>query len=235
MSIEQIPSKIERVLTISAHPDDTEFFAGRTVAQLADNGAEVTLVVCTNGAKGGRNIKNVVTTRQREQGEAAGVLGINNVISLGYEDGELEASETLRNRLIEIIREIRPEIIFVHHPQTFYKFYGRTAYLGHSDHRAAGKSLMEAVYPRSGSPNFFPELGQPWSPGEIWLFDCETPNHRVDIGAAMDQKIAALSAHVSQQGVGAGLADAARRLGYYLGSDTQPAEVFVRLPLSGGG
>jgi len=232
MKIEQIPKNVDRVLTISAHPDDTEFFAGGTVAHLAKSDTEVTLVVCTDGAKGGRNIEDVVTTRQREQAEAARILGIKTVVELGYADGELQPTDTLRNRLIEIIRQTRPNIILTHHPKTFYKFYGKTAYLGHSDHRATGTALMEAVYPRSGSPNFFPELGSPWSPQEIWLFDCETPTHLVDISLGIEEKIAALNAHVSQQGVGAGLAVAARRLSHYLGSKIQPAEPFVRLPLA---
>jgi len=232
VDIQDIPDQFERVLSISAHPDDSEFFTGGTLAHFANKGADVTLVVCTDGAKGGRDIDNAIEIRSVEQDAAANILGINQVIKLGYPDGELTPDERLRVRLIEIIRQVRPDIIFCHHPQTFYKRYGKTALMGHSDHRAAGTALMEAVYPRAGSPNFYPGLGgEPWSPAEIWLYDCENPDHKVDISNGLEQKVKALEAHVSQQGAGGGLPEAARRVSHYLGSETKPAEVFVRLAL----
>ena len=233
MNIDAIPTDFKRALSISAHPDDSEFFAGGTLAHLASSGIEVTLVVCTDGCKGGRGTENIALVRSREQDEAARILGVNEVIKLGYGDGELTPSEDLRTRLIEIIRQEQPDIIFSHHPQTFYKKYGKTALIGHSDHRAAGTALMEAVYPRAGSPNFFPGLGgDPWSPREIWLFDCEEPDFLADIGNDIERKVSALQAHESQHGAGGGLPEAAKRVGQYLGSQSQPAEAFVRLLLS---
>ena len=44
--------KIERVLVVTAHPDDSEFGAGGTVAKLAKDGCEITYVIVTNGNKG---------------------------------------------------------------------------------------------------------------------------------------------------------------------------------------
>ena len=44
--------KIERVLVVTAHPDDSEFGAGGTIARLAKDGCEVTYVIATNGNKG---------------------------------------------------------------------------------------------------------------------------------------------------------------------------------------
>jgi LmbE family N-acetylglucosaminyl deacetylase len=232
VEIQTIPTGIERVLSVSAHPDDSEFFAGGTLAQLADNGAEVTLAVCTDGCKGGRDLSDIIGVRSQEQDQAAATLGIGKIIRLGFSDGELNPCEDLRRRLIEIIRQVRPDIIFGHHPQTFYKRYGKTAQIGHSDHRASGTALMEAIYPRAGSPNFYPGLGgEPWSPAEIWLFDCENHDHVVDISDGINQKVDALTAHESQHGAGGGLPEAAKRVARLHGSDSQPAEVFVRLSL----
>jgi LmbE family N-acetylglucosaminyl deacetylase len=50
-----IPSGIERALAVSAHPDDAEFYAGATLAALAKGGAEVALVICSDGARGGHD------------------------------------------------------------------------------------------------------------------------------------------------------------------------------------
>jgi len=232
VDIEQPPTHFHRALSVSAHPDDSEFFAGGTLARLAESGVDITLVVCTDGSKGGRDIENIIETRSTEQDKAARVLGINEVIKYGFGDGDLVPGTELRNRLIETIRLVRPDVIFAHHPKTFYKQYGSNTQLGHSDHRAVGTALLEAVYPRAGSPNFFPGLGgEPWSPREIWLYDCEDPDYLIDIGRSLDQKVEALNAHQSQHGTGGGLPEAARRVGRYLGTEEQPAEAFVRLIL----
>ena len=42
----------ERVLTIGAHPDDAEFGAGGTLAKWAADGAEISMLIATDGSKG---------------------------------------------------------------------------------------------------------------------------------------------------------------------------------------
>ena len=42
----------DRVMVVTAHPDDPEFGAGGTVAKLVKEGREVTYVIVTNGNKG---------------------------------------------------------------------------------------------------------------------------------------------------------------------------------------
>src|SRR4029450_7686029 len=49
---ESLADKIERVLVITAHPDDSEFGAGGTIAKLVKEGCEVSYVIVTNGNKG---------------------------------------------------------------------------------------------------------------------------------------------------------------------------------------
>src|SRR5438094_7350491 len=45
--------KFEKVMVVSAHPDDPDFGAGGSIARLADSGAEVTYVIVTDGRQGG--------------------------------------------------------------------------------------------------------------------------------------------------------------------------------------
>jgi len=43
---------IERVMVVTAHPDDPEFGAGGTIARLVQEGRRVAYVIVTNGDKG---------------------------------------------------------------------------------------------------------------------------------------------------------------------------------------
>jgi LmbE family N-acetylglucosaminyl deacetylase len=219
------------VLGVSAHPDDAEFFAGAALARFAAQGARVTLVVCTDGGMGGRELDDAAGVRSREQEAAAKVLGIAEVVGLGLPDGALEPGEALREKLVGVIRRVRPELVLGHDPRTFFVTDGRTTQLGHSDHRAAGTGLLDAVYPRAVSPNFYPAAGKPWYPRELWLFDTAQADLRLDATAGFEKKLEALRAHASQEGVAGGLVDAARRLGRHFGSAERPAEGFARLPL----
>ena len=80
-------SSAGRVLVVVAHPDDPEFLAGGTIAQLAKEGREVAYVIVTNGNKGSgdRNVTSeaLVPVREREQRRAADVLGVARVEFLG--------------------------------------------------------------------------------------------------------------------------------------------------------
>lgn len=228
--MQPLPLAPARVLAVSAHPDDAEFFAGATLARLARAGAEVRLVVCTDGALGGRDLVDPAAVRRREQEEAARRLGAAGVAWLGFSDGALAAGDALRRRLIERIRGFRPELVLGHDPCTWWTRVGDRVELGHSDHRAAGQALLDAVYPRAVSPNFHPAVGgEPWCPRELWLFDSAEPDLFVEIADGGDAKRAALEAHASQQAVAGGLTEAAARLASRFARDGLPMEAFTRL------
>src|SRR5438093_13401880 len=63
--------KFQRVMVVSAHPDDPDFGAGGSIARLADSGAEVTYVIVTDGRQGGEDPKQkdaeLVAIREKEQ------------------------------------------------------------------------------------------------------------------------------------------------------------------------
>ena len=74
------PAGYKGVLVVAAHPDDPEFGFGASVAQLAAAGAQVTYVICTDGSQGGEDPsvpdEELIAIRQREQREAARILGV---------------------------------------------------------------------------------------------------------------------------------------------------------------
>ena len=67
--------EIERVLAVMAHPDDVDFGAAGTIANLTDAGVEVVYCLVTDGQAGGfdRTIERdaMARIRRREQTDAA--------------------------------------------------------------------------------------------------------------------------------------------------------------------
>ena len=232
-----LPFVPQRVLAIGAHPDDVEYFAAATVARLRDAGAQIALVVCSDGARGGRNLADPVAVRRDEQARAAAVLGIHDWLWLAHPDGALAAGDPLRGDLVRSVRRVRPELVLAHDPRTLWTIIAGIAQPGHSDHRAAGQATLDAIYPRSPSPNFYAEqLGgddalKPWYPREVWLFDTAQPDLRVDAVDGFERKQASLLAHASQEEAAGGLVATARAMGAHWGSKQRPAEAFVRLRL----
>jgi LmbE family N-acetylglucosaminyl deacetylase len=193
----------DSALVIVAHPDDGEFLAGGAIALWARDGAPVTLAVITNGDKGTEDpnvtSEELAETRRREQERAAKVLGLEEVIFLGYEDGVLEPTIGLRRDLTRLIRRVRPHTVVTFDPTV--RFLGEN-YPNHPDHRAAGDATVDAVFPSARDRLTFPELMDegltPHKARELWLGGTDRPNHRIDIEPVFETKIAALREHASQ-------------------------------------
>src|SRR5919205_2760347 len=86
-------TEIMRALVIGAHPDDNEFGAGGTVAKLAAQGGDITFIICTNGNKGSHDPEmssyRLSEIREAEQRAAAEAIGVEQVLFLRNNDGEL--------------------------------------------------------------------------------------------------------------------------------------------------
>ncbi|MEV0146657.1 MULTISPECIES: PIG-L deacetylase family protein [unclassified Nonomuraea] len=196
-------SEINRVLTVTAHPDDVDFGAAGTVALFGDRGVEVTYLVVTDGDAGGneRELDNsgMAELRRAEQTAAAKAVGVTDVRFLGYSDGTVVPSLELRRDIARVIRQVRPDLVITHHPDRNYQFIAPS----HPDHRAVGGSALDAVYPDARNPYAFPELLteeglEAWTVREVWLTGGSTPDHWVDVTDAIDRKLTALQSHVSQ-------------------------------------
>ncbi|MGE5140114.1 MAG: PIG-L deacetylase family protein, partial [Rudaea sp.] len=130
----------QRVMVVEAHPDDVEWYAGGTIASLATQGSQVTLVICTEGERGSYNPEeNPVTlamTRKQEQRAAADLIGIGEIVYLGHPDGGLEPAMELRRELAVLYRKHRPDLLITFDPWKRYEL--------HPDHIAAGKAALDA-------------------------------------------------------------------------------------------
>ena len=192
-----------RVLAVTAHPDDSDFGAGGTLATWVAEGMDVHLCVVTDGDAGGvdREVprSQIPAIRRAEQVAAAACLGISDVRFLGYRDGELTVSHELRRDISRVIRQVRPHRMLVQSPERNWQ----RIYASHPDHMAAGEAALEAIYPDARNPFAHPSLLgdeglEPWAVGETWVMGHPTPTTFVDVTDHVPAKLAALRAHDSQ-------------------------------------
>ena len=192
-------------MTVFAHPDDAEFSCSGTMARMASDGVEVTVVVCTAGNRGGegdRTEAELAAVREEEQAAANQILGIKNYVNLGYDDGSLLPSLELRKDITRAIRRYRPQVVICGNPVRNLRSVGGN----HPDHLAAAEATFAAIYPTARNPMALPELLdeglQKWVVNWIYVSGTtlEKPNHYEDISTTVEKKANALAAHKSQLG-----------------------------------
>jgi LmbE family N-acetylglucosaminyl deacetylase len=196
--------EVARAMVVYAHPDDAEFGSSGTVAKWVREGVEVVYVLVTNGASGSSDPsmtrQKLAEIRRREQLEAAEVLGVKEVVFLGFEDGYVEPSLDLRKAIAREIRRWRPDVLFTADPT---RRIWRNEYVNHPDHIAVGECVLRSINPDASSGLMFPELRdeeglEPHLPQALLLIHFEEATTVVDITETMDLKLKALACHRSQ-------------------------------------
>jgi len=193
---------VERILVVTAHPDDVDFGSAGSVARWTDAGIEVAYCICTSGEAGGfdRSVPRatMVEIREAEQRAAGKVVGVSDVTFLRHPDGRLESSFDLRRDISRVIRRVRPQRVVSQSPERNFQ----RVYASHPDHLAAGEATMAAVYPDARNPFAHPELLdeglEPWAVGEMYLATADASDVFVDITDSFERKLEALRCHVSQ-------------------------------------
>jgi len=186
------------IMIIAAHPDDAEFGCAGSVANWTRENKRVIYLLCTSGDKGSNDPntfpEKLARQREQEQREAAELLGVEDVIFLGYPDQGLEDTPQLRKDIVRQMRIYRPDTIITMDP---YR-----KYIWHRDHRICGQVVLDAVYPFVRDPLAYPDLMEegvfPHKVKEIWFFGSEDANLQVDITKTFKKKMAALFCHTSQ-------------------------------------
>jgi LmbE family N-acetylglucosaminyl deacetylase len=183
------------ILVIGAHPDDPDSDAGGTAILWAKMGHNVMFVALTNGDAGHHEMGGgaLAKIRRAEATEAGKRYGIEKYITLDNHDGEL--IPTLENRLkvIRLIRQWKADVVIGPRPNDY-----------HPDHRYTGVLLQDAAY-MVIVPNIAPDT-PPLEKNPVFLYAEDrfqkpnpfSPDITVDISEAFEQKIYAMSAHVSQ-------------------------------------
>jgi LmbE family N-acetylglucosaminyl deacetylase len=182
------------VLFIGAHPDDADIQFGGTAIKYLQLGHTVTYLTLTNG-DAGHHIEGggaLAQRRRKESQNVAKFLGLNYMV-LDNHDGELQATVENRKKVIQVIREVKPNLIITHRPNDY-----------HADHRNTSLLVQDAAY-LVCVPNIVPFVPRlEFNPVIVYHQDHFTkpapftPEIFVDITDVIDRKLEALSFHESQ-------------------------------------
>lgn len=194
--LQEMPDDWSRVLAVAAHPDDLEYGVAAAVARWTDAGREVSYLLVTRGEAGiaGLDPSESATVREAEERAGAAVVGVSDVRFLDHRDGVVVEGLDLRRDLAREIRRARPDLVVgVNHHDTFSPGAWNSA-----DHRAVGRSLLDAVA-AAGNEWIFPELVgagfAPWSPRYVAMASSPQATHAVDVSASVERAVSSLAEH----------------------------------------
>jgi N-acetylglucosamine malate deacetylase 1 len=178
------------ILTIAAHPDDVELSCVGTIIKAVKAGKKVGMLDLTEGQLGTRGSAEL---RLREATDAATIIGASVRENLGLMDGYFEHNHENRHKIIQKIRQYKPDIIITNPPTD-----------RHPDHGRASAMVTEALF-YSGLQKIETELDgkkqEPFRPAHLFYFVQHynyDPSFVVDISDEIDAKMKAIQAFGSQ-------------------------------------
>ena len=129
--------------------------------------------------------------RQEEQRASCEIVGVHDIEFLGLPDGSLIEGLDLRAELAAAIRRHRPEVVL---SINFRDSWGGPSW-NHVDHRAVGRSLLDAVRD-AANPWMFSDRGEAWGGVRFVAFGgSPEAAHGVDVADTFETGVRSLEAH----------------------------------------
>ena len=187
------------VVSVHAHPDDTEAWCAGTLKLLKEKGYKIIIATVTAGGMGGigSDEETTIDIRREEARKAAAVLDADYYCLEGR-DGYLFDTKELRLKISSLIRKYNAGIVMTHLPMDY-----------HVDHRVTC-NMVEAATIVATLPNV-PIEEEPleitpllYHTAPLTLTDpigapIVPPHFFVDVSSVMDAKREMLQYHKSQQ------------------------------------
>tara|TARA_B100000749_G_scaffold280897_1_gene280800 strand:+ start:77475 stop:78140 length:666 start_codon:yes stop_codon:yes gene_type:complete len=180
------------VLAIGAHPDDVEIGCGGTLAKYVKEGHSVSALVVTSGNAGSNSMgkSELAEIRQNEASSAAQVIGLSSIEFLELEDGLTAFTKNDKIEVINVIRKLKPQIIFTHSSSDHFP-----------DHKLVYELSMGAIRIAAG-PWYQEAVGDPHKVEAIYGYEVWHPLNdwqlSVDVTPFFETKVRALQCHKSQ-------------------------------------
>jgi LmbE family N-acetylglucosaminyl deacetylase len=191
--------KNKTALCLVAHPDDAEILCAGTLALLADKGWKIVIATMTPGQAGSTVLgpDEISIIRRAEAANSAALLN-GNYHCLESEDVFVMYDRPTLLKAIELIRKVKPAIVFTASPSDYML-----------DHEITSKIAMTACL-SAGIPNIKIDGTEPFNTVPS-LYYCDAvqgkdilgqkvqPSMYVDISSTIDIKEKMLCCHKSQR------------------------------------
>jgi len=197
--LEHIAEDWSTALAIVAHPDDLEYGAAAAIARWTGQGKRITYCLATSGEAGidGMPPEKAGPLREREQRDAAAIVGVETVEFLGHSDGVVEYGLPLRRDLARAIRRHRPDVVLT---GNFHQFWPG-GFLNQADHMAVGRAAVDAVRDAANRWVFRELLDEglePWQDVRMLLVGGSAEaRHAVDVSDHFETGLRSLRAHAA--------------------------------------
>lgn len=220
------------LMVVHAHPDDESSSTGGTLARYAALGCRTVLVTCTDGRQGdaangakpgqpGHDADEVAQRRATELDNAAAVLGVSEVVKLGYPDSGVDvegAAEAFARRPVTPMVHDMVRLMRLHRPDAVIT-YPPNGLSGHPDHIRTHDVVVAAhreVVAGGAAPRLYYVAlsksrvkamqaniqaafgGDGWAPPDDMAVDDAMITTAIDVESYWSAKLAALAAHQSQ-------------------------------------
>lgn len=193
------------ILAVSCHPDDIEINCAGTLKKFADKGDSVTMCNLCNGNLGHVVIEpgRLREIRLRESRASAEILGAEHIC---MDVGDLHlygGSEEQKNKLTDILRYVRPDLIITHTPDDYMpdhvavsQLVFAASFCASLPHYKTG-GLWKDGAGRSPAPDAVADICPVFYMDNLGGFHF-VPTEYVDISDTIDTKMKMLACHQSQ-------------------------------------
>ena len=179
------------IIAFGAHPDDVELGCGGSISSAISQGLKVGIVDLTKGELGTRGTKEI---RKKESEKASEILGVSFRKNLGFKDGFFVNDKRHQLKVIELLREHKPSIVFCNAVKDRHIDHPKGSKLVSDSCFLSGLSKIKTNYKNSVNQS-------PWTPKQVYhyiqWFDIK-PDLLIDISDFQEKKMKAIMAYNSQ-------------------------------------
>ncbi len=178
------------ILAFGAHPDDVELSAAGTILKNISQGKKVGIIDLTRGELGTRGTAAI---RDKEAKQAAKILGVEFRENLNMPDGFFEVNKKNILKVIQKIRQYKPDVVLANAIND-----------RHPDHGRAAQLIYEASF-LSGLPKIVTKdkgkKQEAWRPKAVYHY-IQYRKHKadfaIDISSFIEKKMEAIKCFSSQ-------------------------------------
>ena len=179
------------ILIFASHPDDAELGCSGTIVAHIASGKKVGIVDLTRGELGTRGTPE---TRAAEAEAASKVLGLSVRENLGFADGFFVNDKAHQLKVIEKIRQYKPELVIMNAIRDRHPDHGKGSQLVSESCFLAGLKMIETTGPDG-------ESQEAWRPKVVYHYIQDRyikPDVIVDITPYWEKKLESIRAYKTQ-------------------------------------